>query len=506
MSETVIRKACDRCHHQKLSCKRTNEESCERCRKIQVTCTWSPSLRYKKNQQQHQQAVKQQRQQSRARLEEHRDRTVPPSTTSERRSPKRRRTGSDPNLVSPEPVPIVPQPGTGESQTTTNTSKPGQGAVAAVTSGSSGLDIREFDFNLGHFEFFDGPQQQQQLQHPQPLASGTIQGDLGHFHHHPHHHHHQQSPGFFGHWDHPLIQPHQGYLELSATPLPLAGSHSQEQGGISGFPLVQRSRVAHHTSTSSSGGSISTPRRRGRRLIALRASHDISSEVAGPSNSASDLNTPLHWMARLSEINTRLQALASLLPAQYEPADGGVRSQSFPVDEMFQLTRQIADVLDQLCTAVKDDKMPASEAVVPGRSAKLDGSDPGSAMFVLSVYVMLLDLYHKVFTLVRLEVFQQASNATFALWKLPDVTIGSFAVESTPSLQMSLTIQLAEEFLSRLRRSTAALDPSNRGPNENPSIFTGVVTASFQEIKSSEDSLRQELAALRERIEEMIEG
>jgi hypothetical protein len=213
-------------------------------------------------------------------------------------------------------------------------------------------------------------------------------------------------------------------------------------------------------------------------------------------------------MARLSEINARLQALASLLPAQYEAVEDGVRSQSFPVDEMFQLTRQIADVLDQLCATYKDDQMPASEASVAGRTgqARLDGSDPGSAMFILSVYVMLLDLYHKVFALVRSEVFQQASTAAFALWKLPDVTIGSFAVESTPSLQMSLTIQLAEEFLSRLRRSTAALDPSNRSPSGNRSIFAGVVDASFLEIKSSEDSLRQELAALRDRIEEILEG
>lgn len=226
-------------------------------------------------------------------------------------------------------------------------------------------------------------------------------------------------------------------------------------------------------------------------------------------------------MARLSEINTRLQALASLLPAQYEAGDGSAPSQTFPVDEMFQLTTHVADVLDLLCAAIKD-VGPSGQENVGARSiqSKLDGSDPGSSMFVLSVYVMLLDLYHKVFTLVRSEVFQQGSTATFAFWKLPDVTIGSFAVESTPSLQMSLTIQLAEEFLSRLRKSTATLDPARRnqgpggsgsmpGPSSlgtSPSLFAGVVDASIHEIQRSEDSLRQELAALRDRIEGSLEG
>jgi hypothetical protein len=211
-------------------------------------------------------------------------------------------------------------------------------------------------------------------------------------------------------------------------------------------------------------------------------------------------------MARLSEINARLQALASLLPAQYEAANGGVQSHTFPVDEMFQLTRQISEVLDQIFNPAKEEQ--------PSSSAKLDGSDPGSAMFVLSVYVMLLDLYHKVFTLIRSEVFQHASAATFTYWKLPDVTIGSFAVESTPSLQMSLTIQLAEDFLSRLRKTTSTLDSSRRdaslsagaaSTSGNQSIFSPVVDSSYREIKNSEESLRQELAALRDRIESMLE-
>lgn len=132
MSDPLIRKACDRCHHQKLSCKRTNEVGCERCIKLKIDCRWSPSLRFKKNvqQQQQQKALRKNKQKASAfhssakkdqqldsQLQrqpqvqhqlplhfEPRDSGSHAHTASqaERRSPKRRRTGSDPDLVSPE--------------------------------------------------------------------------------------------------------------------------------------------------------------------------------------------------------------------------------------------------------------------------------------------------------------------------------------------------------------------------------------------------------------------
>ncbi|KAH7319582.1 hypothetical protein B0I35DRAFT_429347 [Stachybotrys elegans] len=94
MADNVIRKACDRCHAQKLSCKRTGEEPCERCVRLKAECKSSPSLRYKKQQQQQNNNNPQQ---------------TAPSSSAEvshvgRRSPKRRRTvESEMSLVQPEP-------------------------------------------------------------------------------------------------------------------------------------------------------------------------------------------------------------------------------------------------------------------------------------------------------------------------------------------------------------------------------------------------------------------
>lgn len=127
MSDPLIRKACDRCHHQKLSCKRTTatEESCERCSKLKVECRWSPSLRVRKSlHQQQQQSQKNTRQKQKHKQQQqqlHQSQHSQPQqplqlppvphhgatgsqtiVQAERRSPKRRRTGSDPDLVSPD--------------------------------------------------------------------------------------------------------------------------------------------------------------------------------------------------------------------------------------------------------------------------------------------------------------------------------------------------------------------------------------------------------------------
>lgn len=124
-------------------------------------------------------------------------------------------------------------------------------------------------------------------------------------------------------------------------------------------------------------------------------------------------------------------------------------------------------------------------------------------MFILSTYVRLLDMYQRVFSLVHTELVSQTdSSATFSFWKLPDVTVGSFAVESSPFLQMSLTVQLAEEFLSRLRGSTARWS----GAGNAASMFAGVVDVSFQAFRDREEALAKHLVELRSEIEPLIDS
>jgi hypothetical protein len=252
------------------------------------------------------------------------------------------------------------------------------------------------------------------------------------------------------------------------------------------------------------------PRVRNRpRQIALRHIANATTTTTTP-----QLDSPnFHWMAQLSEINSRLLDLASVLPQPQQTAacnfqglgpndEAFSTSQGFPIDEMFKLTRRVADVLDRLSAGANS------------RAARMDSSDPGNSMFVLSTYVRLLDMYQKVFSLVHLELTQADAEATFKFWRLPDVQVGSFAVDPSPSLQMSLTIQLAEEFLARLRVATAALGPAlgNVGPStgvaddgtNGKSMFSDVVDISFRAVKTKEESLGKHLAELRDEIEAFL--
>lgn len=354
------------------------------------------------------------------------------------------------------------------------------------------LDISDFNFNFDQLGFF-APNQSEHLSHP------VIPSRVEDF----------NPQGVFA-------EPPWNNHQLATTSEPFTGvaPHVHPQQDVnaphriaSSVPLRRRDCVSEH----SISAKRSRPRSKHRpRQIALRQTALLQLQATIEASSA-------HWMAQLSEINTRLIDLSSALPQGQEtaqngtplsrPSDDRFKANGFPIDEMFKLTRRVADILDQLsATTFGDDPAKA-------RQARLDSSDPANSIFILSTYIRLLDMYQKVFNLVHKEISQTNSEAAFRFWKLPDVQVGSFAVESTPSLQMSLTIQLAEDFLCKLRNSTAALDSSLKNGEvhsvngvNGSSMFSGVVDVSYQAVKTREETLGKHLAELREEIETFLDS
>lgn len=351
------------------------------------------------------------------------------------------------------------------------------------------LDTTDFDFaQFEQLGFFSPPAHA-------PLAQGAVAGAIEGF---------QSIPSFPDHWEHSLNQPteafHPANQPTTLTPPP-AAERSQFP------PIISVAGLRNEDQ----GHSIVDKRRRSRlrnrpRQIALRHVANAPATKETSSN--------VHWMAQLSEINSRLLDLASLLPQPatvpcniqifVRPGDETFANQGFPIDEMFKLTRQVADVLDRMC------------GEQGSMVTRMDNSDPGNSMFVLSTYVRLLDMYQKVFSLVRLELAQADADSAFRFWTLPNVQVGSFSVDPSPSLQMSLTIQLAEEFLVRLRVATAALDPAlGHGPSHanggmedhgnGRSMFSDVVDVSYRAVKTKEESLGKHLAELRDEIEAFLD-
>ncbi|KAM0334999.1 hypothetical protein ACHAQA_000033 [Verticillium albo-atrum] len=173
-----------------------------------------------------------------------------------------------------------------------------------------------------------------------------------------------------------------------------------------------------------------------------------------------------------------------LLEGGRSPKRKRTENENLPVppefDEMFKLSQQFAEAVKDITSV--DGPFQAPDAKGHRGKSLNSKADPGSSMFILSTKLPQLE-----------------SGDGLRYWKLPDVTVGSFAVESTPSLQMSLTIQLAEEFLSQLRNAAAGLGPGGASGSKTSdgSMFSGVVDVSFQAIKSREDSLGKQLADLR---------
>jgi hypothetical protein len=210
-------------------------------------------------------------------------------------------------------------------------------------------------------------------------------------------------------------------------------------------------------------------------------------------------------MSRFLEVHTRLQELSAALPAPDtapespalgRPSDERFRRFGFPVDEVFRLTGNVADVLDALSTGRSPNE----------GTPRVSLSDPGNCLFVISLYVRLLDVFQKIFSLVRRELSHAESHVEFRYWKLPDVSIGSIEVDSSPRFQMALTVQVAQQFLTRLRKSTAMLSmkQAENGqplfPN-NTSIFAGTVDDTLTAVQAKEASLAEYLAALRTELE-----
>ncbi|KAF5566641.1 hypothetical protein FNAPI_995 [Fusarium napiforme] len=469
MAETVHRKACDRCHAQKLSCKRYNDEACERCVRLKTECKSSPSLRYRKNQQQL--AESQQQQQQQQQFVENGTTSSLTATSNGRRSPKRRRTDSqeDPSLVSPD---------ADNSLSLTSKSHILPVSVPVPVSPDPVVDSTDFAFTFDQqLAFFTDPQY---LSHSEFPGTRPVFWEPAPLYQHQQQHQQQQPPEH-----HSYHQP--------------PGEVAPERDALHQQHVVPLSCAPEHSSTSDKRASRTQSKQQQRsnrprpRQITLRHDADLSPlqqhEVP-----------PIHWMAQLSDINARLLDLASALPSPQDgplmgrPVDERFRSQGFPIEDMFKLTRCVADILE---------KPPSNNDGSNMHYSIIDGSDPGNAMFILSTYVRLLDMYQRVFSLVHTELATQTgTGTTFSFWKLPAVTVGSFAVESSPFLQMSLTIQLAEEFLSRLRGSTARWS----GAGNAASMFAGVVDVSFQAFRDREEALAKHLVELRSEIEPLIDS
>lgn len=478
MAEGPTRRACNRCHAQKLSCKRNGEEPCERCLRLKTECKSSLSLRFRRN-----------------RL----------SLGSPRRDDKTangRQTDGQPGCSSS---------GFGRSSLVSRVQRDSwadQGTQAPVERGQRGDfgQEQQHSSSAPALVTFGGPEA---VLDTVGFPYSSLQGHM--FSSEP-------SPAATL----PAHTVPRGISDQDICSLDTAWNPSVQVSGISADWSHPSSSSSYDSSpsnyryTSSSSFSCLDPQQlrfneqtepldadRGQTEQAQRR---LPRRILLRRSSINRMATQGEWLAQLSDINSTLWSLSSLVPYLVESGEDvdvyacetkdGMDSEEegFPIQSMFEASGRLVQVLEEITQTEGADV----------RQAELD---PGTGLLVLSTYVRLLDLYQKVFQLVHSEVAVSSPCSTFRLCKLPDVSIGSFPIASALSLQMALTMRLAEDFLSNLRAAMALFsrrlpDFATRGQQGGgQASLWSVVDVSFTAIREREQDVSRDLVEIRNKLE-----
>lgn len=184
----------------------------------------------------------------------------------------------------------------------------------------------------------------------------------------------------------------------------------------------------------------------------------------------------------------------------------------FTISDLYQNTHFVVIMLEH---GVKSRQDPNGGAnAVP--ESPLDPSDPAGSLLTLSLYAQLLEIFKRVFTVARSLLAQADAKAddTFPPWLLPPMSIGSAAIGTHPALHMSLTVQLGQQFVSRLQDAFVDLGlvkpggANEHATNEHATNGTGAedaVNRCIKTITANEIDLRDMLSDLNSKLNEFMD-
>ncbi|OAA63164.1 Fungal transcriptional regulatory protein [Cordyceps fumosorosea ARSEF 2679] len=189
--------------------------------------------------------------------------------------------------------------------------------------------------------------------------------------------------------------------------------------------------------------------------------------VTPNSNNLSEPRT----MHQFSVIWSRLRVLADhldMVEAGKDYGDGpDGKPNEFTVAELYKHTHVVADALEQ-AVAIRNRSGggSGSSSSSGARTPIITAGDLADGMFTMALYAQILHLMQRLFTHVRkvLAAADPHRDDTFAAWLLPEMNIGAALIDAHPTFHMSLTVQLATQFLGRLREAVTILCLSDIGP------------------------------------------
>ncbi|OAA69963.1 Fungal transcriptional regulatory protein [Akanthomyces lecanii RCEF 1005] len=332
--------------------------------------------------------------------------------------------------------------------------------------------------------------------------------------HHHHHHHHQQDAVFD---------------QVSAAPLVIPDPAATQQTVFSSLPPQhQQYLLLHHQQRAAP---ILGSRRRQGPVPVL--SHPPLPTSATERRSRSnivrinytdlvphqqDILSGSHIMDQFFQIYARVRVLSvnlERLEQGKDHSDGpDGKPNEFTIAELYKHTHEVIDVLERVVAVRGAPNTTAADC-------PLDATDAVNSMFTLSLYARILDLLQRVFALVRglLAQADPKKDDTFPSWLLPEMNIGAASIGAHPAFHMSLTVQLAMQFLSRFREATVYLGLINAAatngnemsgssaPPDRRGSSDGVSAASlsFGDIKNREGNLSKLLGQLQDELNNFMD-
>ncbi|KAI1738616.1 hypothetical protein F4680DRAFT_163623 [Xylaria scruposa] len=281
----------------------------------------------------------------------------------------------------------------------------------------------------------------------------------------------------------PLLSPYDVRSSTHAQPLPLlSGLRSLAKG-----PDITGTQVTSQSSPRSSPGAYTAAISAVRRIQDGTPASDASSahpqDLSDLVKQLSDLNARLHrHMVSVPPVNAWKPSLMQPLNS---PLDGS--KQEFALDQTFSLSQELAEVLVQ---------------IFPGSSRAPDLDAP-SELLILTSYLYLVEIYDKI--LRHMQVCAQAHQNLEAPQvearqplRLPTLSVGAFAISSSSPNMAVVLVLLMQAMVVRVQAIINEVGRRTPGhtPETGESCAGNITKVTREAIREKEQSMISRLGTV----------
>ncbi|TRX93530.1 hypothetical protein FHL15_005502 [Xylaria flabelliformis] len=453
------RRACDRCHGQKLKCRRdsaSNSEDCHRCIRAKAICIYSPAqprstVRY------------------RARSSvQHED---PADGLDNDESAQQGLLNSDRQLAQEPSSNLRFLPGLD-----VDLDRPMLFPNGALTSMSATSSQNIISQDPGSSTASTSPQDVVLSGNENTASQATYKPDYYNLNSNP------LSTMDWVDTTAPFLSPYEVRSSTHAQPPPLLSGLSSLTNG----PNIARTQITSQSSPRSSPGAYTAAITAVRRIQDGTPASDTSSthpqDLSDLVKQLSDLNARLHrHMVSVPPVNAWKP---SLIQPLHSPLAGS--TPEFALDQTFSLSQELAEILVQ---------------IFPGSSRTLDLDAP-SELLILTSYLYLVEIYDKI--LRHMQVCAQAHQNLEAPQvearqplRLPTLSVGAFAISSSSPNMAVVLVLLMQAMVVRVQAIINEVGRRTRGNTPEGESCAGNITKVTREaIREKEQSMISRLGTV----------